>query len=344
MIKWILLMNDNLDNIDSLKIQLQKINEENKYLKDELEDMKIINENTLEHSSTLENELIDNNLKMEILQKKMKKYLSPQLYEALIGGKADATLIHKRKKLTIFFSDIVGFADITDSIEPELLSDILNNYLDSMSNIAIKWGGTIDKFIGDAVMVFFGDPEFIDDETHAQNCVRMAIEMQNEIKRLKENWKHKGIDRDFQIRIGINTGFCTVGNFGSENRMDYTIIGGQVNLASRLETVCKPDSIYISHSTYNLVKDIVNVKYVGKVKVKGIHNAVDVYEVLQIKNQEEFVEPKKTSDMINITKDGFILNTIKYNSNLNNSEDKERIINSLKKALEIIEYKDNTNI
>ncbi|MFW5799586.1 MAG: adenylate/guanylate cyclase domain-containing protein [Spirochaetota bacterium] len=327
--------NDN-DKINKLETRIKELEQINENLKDELEDIKILNENTLEHSSTLENELVEQNLKMELLQKKMKKYLSPQLYEALIGGKADATLIHTRKKLTIFFSDIVGFTEITDSIEPELLSDILNSYLDRMASIAIKWGGTIDKFVGDAVMVFFGDPEFIDDRTHAVNCVNMALEMRDALSDLTDEWKKKGIDETFHIRIGINTGFCTVGNFGSDNRMDYTIIGGQVNIAARLEKAAKPDSIYISSNTNNFVKDIVNTKYVDSVKVKGIHFPIEVYEVLGLK-EKNIEQPKKKSEPITLTKDGFIINNLKFNSNLAQKEDKLTILNSLQKAISILE-------
>ncbi len=129
-------------------------------LEDELSDTQVLYETTMEHGTSLENELMTQNDRMADLQSKMRKYLSPQLFQALVGGTADAdTKSHERVKLTIYFSDIVGFTDLTDSVEPELLSSVLNSYLTRMSEIALHYGGTIDKFVGDAVMVFFGAPE-----------------------------------------------------------------------------------------------------------------------------------------------------------------------------------------
>ncbi len=253
-------------------------------LESDLSDLQILYETTMEHGTVLENELYQQNQRMEILQNKMRKYLSPQLYDALLGGLTDAdTKSHTRAKLTIYFSDIVGFSDLTDAIEPELLSDILNTYLTQMSEIALKHGGTVDKFVGDAVMVFFGAPEFIDDATHARRAVRMALEMREALYRLRETWRTKGITRSLRVRAGINTGMCTVGNFGSERRMDYTIIGGQVNLASRLQSVAPPDSIYISSATYAWVEDIVEAQYIGPTQVKGIHAPVEVWELIGLR-------------------------------------------------------------
>ncbi len=253
-------------------------------LESEIADLQILYETTTEHGTALENELMIQNQRMEVLQNQMRKYLSPQLYSALLGGTANTTTrSHTRTKLTVYFSDMVGFSDLTDATEPELLSDLLNTYLTRMSEIALKYGGTIDKFIGDAMMVFFGAPEFIDDTDHARRCVYMALDMRTELYRLREEWRGKGITQSLRVRAGINTGFCTVGNFGSEHRMDYTIIGGQVNLASRLQSVAAPDSIYISSATYNLVEDLVEAHSLGPTQVKGIHVPVDVWEVLGLR-------------------------------------------------------------
>lgn len=255
-------------------------------LETELKDLLTLYENTLEHGTSLENELVSQNQRMQVLQNKMRKYLSPQLYESLLGSATDPTNRgHRRKKLAIYFSDMVGFSDLTDSIEPELLSEVLNSYLNRMAEIAIKHGGTVDKFIGDAVLVFFGDPEFIDDVTHVRKCTEMALEMREELYRLRELWKHKGITRTLQVRAGINFGYCTVGNFGSERRMDYTIIGGQVNLASRLQAAAPPDSIYLSSAAYSLVQDLAEVRSIGTTTVKGIHTPVEVFELLGLRTR-----------------------------------------------------------
>jgi class 3 adenylate cyclase len=246
----------------------------------------------MEHGTALENELMAQNERMETLQNKMRKYLSPQLYQALVGGTADAnTQSHTRTRLTVYFSDMVGFSDLTDAIEPELLSEVLNTYLTRMSEIALAHGGTIDKFVGDAIMVFFGAPEFIDDISHARRCVQMAVKMREELYRLKEAWKRKGISRALQVRAGINSGVCTVGNFGSEHRMDYTIIGGQVNLAARLQSAAPPDSIYLSSATYSLVEDLVDARFVGPMQLKGIHAPVEVWEVMGLREENEAISP-----------------------------------------------------
>jgi class 3 adenylate cyclase len=253
-------------------------------LEGELADLQVLYETTMEHGTALEEELMVQNTRIRALQEQMRKYLSPQLYGALLGGTAAAdTRSHQRVRLTVYFSDMVGFSELTDSTEPELLSDVLNSYLTRMAEIALRHGGTVDKFIGDAVMVFFGAPEFVDDVEHARRAVRMALEMREEIYALREAWRLKGITRTLRVRAGINTGYCTVGNFGSEHRMDYTIIGGQVNLAARLQSAAPPDCIYLAGSTYSLVEDEVEARHVGPVQVKGIHAPVDVWELAALR-------------------------------------------------------------
>ncbi|MCA9935552.1 MAG: adenylate/guanylate cyclase domain-containing protein [Ardenticatenaceae bacterium] len=266
-------------------------------LEEELADLQVLLDNTMEHGTALENELLNQTERMAALQSKMRKYLSPQLFQALVGGTADAnTKSHKRVKLTIYFSDIVGFTDITDAVEPELLSDVLNSYLTRMSEIALQYGGTIDKFVGDAVMVFFGAPEAMPAREQAERSVRMALEMREALYQLRAEWKRKGITQNLQVRAAINTGICTVGNFGSENRMDYTIIGGQVNLASRLQSAAPPDSIYISSATYSLVEDFADAHFVGPLQVKGIHAPVDVWELTGVTQENRLDSPYLTID------------------------------------------------
>ena len=123
-----------------------------------------------------------------------------------------------------------------------------------MSKIALRYGGTIDKFVGDAILIFFGDPETKGEKEDAHSCVLMALEMQERMHHLKNLWEDQGITNPLEIRIGINTGYCNVGNFGSKNRLDYTIIGGEVNLASRLESNAMAGQILISQETYALIK------------------------------------------------------------------------------------------
>lgn len=251
-------------------------------------------------NAQLEHKVRERTHALESLTAKLAKYLSPQVYSSIFSGQNDVRVETRRKKLTIFFSDIKGFTEMTDNLESEVLSGLLNNYLDEMAQIAIRHGGTIDKFIGDAVMVFFGDPETCGEKEDAIACVRMALDMRDRMVMLREKWKNEGIYKPLRIRCGINTGYCTVGNFGCESRMDYTIVGGQVNLASRLESNAEPDQILISHETYALVKDVIACTEKGEITVKGIARPIQTYQVLDLK---ENLQNRETT--ISARHDGF---------------------------------------
>ncbi|MCY1303864.1 TOMM system kinase/cyclase fusion protein [compost metagenome] len=183
----------------------------------------------------------------------------------------------------MFFSDIKGFTELSEELEAEQLTDLLNNYLNDMSKIALKYGGTIDKFVGDSVMVFFGDPSSQGAKKDAVNAVSMAIAMRKHMKVLRQQWRAQGITKPLEIRMGINTGYCTVGNFGADTRMDYTIIGREVNLASRLETASDAGEILISHETYSLVKDVIMCRDKGQINVKGFTRPVQIYQVVDFR-------------------------------------------------------------
>lgn len=218
--------------------------------------------------------------KLGNLSTQLSRYLSPQVYKGLFEGSTTSGIFSRRKKLTIFFSDIVGFTSRTDSMEPEDLSWLLNSYLNAMAELVIKHGGTLDKFIGDAVLVFFGDPESRGVKEDALACMEMALEMQHKISELTAEWERNGISKGLQVRIGITSGYCTVGNFGSDNRMEYTIIGNQVNLASRLQTAAAPGEILMSGETYTLVKSEFECEEKEAITVKGFHDPVRPYRLL----------------------------------------------------------------
>lgn len=202
------------------------------------------------------NELRQTNLALENVSHQLAKYISPQLYKSIIDDKQDVTIESTRKKPTIFFSDIVEFTEITDQLEPEEPTALLNEYLTEMSVIAGQYGANFDKFIGDAIMCYFGDPQSMGVKEDADACVRMALDMQDRLRDLQTGWRERGlIDRPFEARMGINTGYCTVGNFGSQDRMDYTIIGHEVNLAARLESHADAGGILMAAETHSLVKD-----------------------------------------------------------------------------------------
>ncbi len=260
------------------------------------------------------------------LSHKLAKYLSPQVWQSIFTGERDVRLETQRKKLTVFFSDIKGFTELSEEMEPEGLTELLNNYFNEMSQIALKYGGTIDKFVGDSIMIFFGDPTSRGAKEDTVACVAMAIEMRKHMKILRKKWASQGIKTPLQIRIGISTGYCTVGNFGAENRMDYTIIGKEVNLASRLESLAEPGEILISYETFSLVKDKVMCRDKGEITVKGFTRPVPIYQIIDFRRDigagQSFIEHEA---------EGFAMYLDIENVSPN---DRENVIKALERATE----------
>lgn len=213
-------------------------------------------------------ELKDAMERMKSLAGKLGKYLSPEVYNSIFSGEQEVKVATTKKPLTIFFSDIVDFTPQADAMSIDELTHWLNNYMNQMAEITIKHGGTLDKFIGDAVMVFFGDPRSKGIQEDALSCIQMAKEMVEQANKM-----------NIKIRIGINSGECIVGNFGSDNRMDYTIMGKEVNTAQRLESNSEGGHILISEGTYELIKDHVQCRENGKIQVKGINRLLMTYWV-----------------------------------------------------------------
>ena len=234
-----------------------------------------------------EQDLTEKSAALTALSSKLAKYLAPQVYDSIFTGQQDVKIVSKRKKLTVCFSDLVGFTEITDKMESEDLTQLLNHYLTEMSKIALQYGATIDKYVGDAIVMFFGDPATLGVKEDALACVQMALAMQQRVGELAEEWRNSGIETPLRCRIGIHTGYCTVGNFGSEDRMDYTMVGSTVNLASRLEHEAMPGGVLVSFETYAQVKDDVRCEERGYVQVKGIAQPVATYAVVGLKNDVE---------------------------------------------------------
>ncbi|RVG76680.1 HAMP domain-containing protein [Sinorhizobium meliloti] len=230
-----------------------------------------------------EQDLSEKSVALEALSAKLAKYLAPQVYNSIFSGKQDVRIESRRKKLTICFSDIAAFTETTDKMESEELTQLLNQYLTEMSKIALSFGATIDKYVGDAILMFFGDPETRGIREDAIACVSMALAMQERMGELGETWRSVGIEMPLRCRIGIHTDYCTVGNFGSEDRMDYTIIGGAVNLAARLEEEAAPGSVLISYETFAQVKDLIHCEETGRVQIRGIAYPVATYRVVDFK-------------------------------------------------------------
>ena len=237
----------------------------------------------------------------ERILNKLSKYFSPQVYSSIFSGALDVTINTSRKNLTVFFSDIKGFTTITEKLEPEILTKLITNYLTKMTDIAIEYGGTVDKYIGDAIMIFFGDPESKGIKEDANSCVLMAIKMKKALKELRKNWELAGVSESLDVRMGIHTDMCTVGNFGSLDRLDYTVLGNGVNLASRLESLAESNEILISENTYNLIKKEIHCNYFDSLTVKGKAHSIKTFQVIEAHSV------KKSFNQIKNSKEGFKL-------------------------------------
>lgn len=242
----------------------------------------------------------DKTRKLEALANRLAKYLSPQIYASIFTSDSDVKRSFARKNLTIFFSDIEGFTDISDGMEPERLAFVINTYLSEMSAIALDCDGTIDKFIGDAILIFFGDPETEGEKEDAIKCAQMALRMQQRVVELQDFWKTHGVSKPIRVRMGISTGFCTVGDFGSDQRLEYTVLGGPVNLASRLEKSTPAGTILISETTFLLIQEIAECQAMGEVTPKGFIRPIATYRLEGLKDDAK--QPKGDTLMTRLGK------------------------------------------
>ncbi len=217
----------------------------------------------------------------EKIKTAMGKYISEDIMKSVVKNIDELKLGGKKANVTVLFSDIRGFTSISEKLSADEVSVILNEYFTEMEPIVTKHHGVINKFIGDAVMVIFGEP--IQDENHPVNAIRCAAEMLEKVNELQQKWLSEGKPK-IEIGVGINTGEAFVGNIGSEKRMEYTVIGDMVNLASRIESYNKTykTNFLISSSTYACVKNIVDVIKISNVTIRGKSKKMDLYEVISL--------------------------------------------------------------
>jgi len=321
--------------------------EHNSFLNDLVTALKRVvreNEDLTKHADRQERKLfkLNSNLKkqtkelderrevLEKLSSQLAKYIPPQIQNAIFEGNYDTNVATTRKQLTVFFSDIKNFTSTAESLQPETLTHYLNEYFSEMTAIALKHGATIDKYIGDAMMVFFGDPESKGVKEDARSCVQMALEMQEKISFLQKKWKNEGFGNPFEVRMGINTGYCNVGNFGSDQRLSYTIIGGEVNLTQRLESNADVGKILISFETYVHVKDLVDVEEKPPFHMKGIEREIKTFEIINRKNSDQ-----TSKNILRIEKN----KNESFEIDLENLDliEKNELIKNLKDALSLLE-------
>lgn len=217
----------------------------------------------------------------EVIKGAFSKYVTKSVVDRILQHQDGLKLGGEKKVVTVFFSDIRGFTPMSEVLTAEQVVHILNEYFTAMTAIIFKYEGTLDKFMGDAIMAVYGAP--IDMPDHAERAVLAAIEMSEKMKELQAKWRTEG-KREVNIGIGINTGEVVVGNIGSNERMEYTAIGDNVNLTQRLESVAEKGQILISAATYERVKHKVDAVMLDPIKVKGKTEKVVAYSVQGLKS------------------------------------------------------------
>jgi len=269
--------------------ELEKVNAELMEARNSLDDYaKNLEQMVTERTAALEKakeELLEFNLNLKAKVEKqveelrrhneLRRYLSPKLSEKILSLGSALGAEPQRKMMTVVFTDIRNFSSFAENLEPEELFQLLDAYLSEMTTLIYRYDGTLNKINGDGMLIFFGDPIPLDD--HAQRAVMMAKDMQRKVLALRDEWLQYG--HELSLGIGINTGYMTVGNIGSQMHKDYTVIGNQVNVAARLESLAKPGQILISQRTYSRVKEMVDVEKVGEIRVKGLYHPVFTYNV-----------------------------------------------------------------
>lgn len=208
----------------------------------------------------------------------IRRYAPPAVVDRIEHG--DTTVDSaQRRRVTVFFADVVGFTTLADRLDPEALAEIVNEYLGSVAQIVESHGGTLNEFAGDGVMGLFGAPDDMEPREQVIAALDAALELQRSLPQWSRRWYPLGIDQDLQARIGINTGVVSVGTFGSAVRATYTGIGLQTNVAARIQAQCEPGSVLLSKTSWHLVSDTHRCQPRGEVEVKGVHYAIAMYEL-----------------------------------------------------------------
>ena len=258
-------------------IQLDSVRIDNQFNQDDLELLKAIGSQA---AMVIEQSALNERIREEErMRNRLQRFHSPQVIEMILkGGEETIDDIMESKELiaTILFADIVGFTRLSETMPPREINIILNRYFSRMTDIVFSHGGTLDKYIGDGLMAVFGAP--MEKEDDAERAVRTALEIRRQLTAMM---KTTSADRRFDIRIGLNTGRVVAGNIGSPKRMEYTVIGDPVNVASRLESIAKPNQIIIGEKTFGFVKNKFKIQEIGTRKVKGKSSEIMVYEVVE---------------------------------------------------------------
>ncbi len=212
---------------------------------------------------------------------RLKRFLSPQLAELIVSSEDEGILESHRREITVVFCDLRGFTAFSETGEPEEVMGVLQEYHSTMGNLIFRFEGTLERFAGDALMVFFNDPVPCADP--AARAIRMAVAMRDSVRELTEKWRKRGHELD--LGIGIAQGYATLGRIGFEGRFDYAAIGTVTNLASRLCDEARGGQILIGQRIYGTIGELVDVEPVGELTLKGLHRPVTAYNVLNLKGE-----------------------------------------------------------
>ena len=231
-----------------------------------------------EWNRTLEQRVVEQVGQLERLGR-LKRFFAPQIAELIVAGAADDPLKSHRRELTVVFGDLRGFTAFAETTDPEEVMGVLSEYHAVMGELIVAHEGTLERFTGDGVMVFFNDPVPV--ENAPERAVRMAVAMRTSIGALREKWFKRGYELDHGVGVAI--GYATIGAIGFEGRLDYTPVGTVVNLAARLCTEARPGQILLSQRTLTTVEHIIEVEPVGDLTLKGFHRPITAFNVLRIR-------------------------------------------------------------
>jgi class 3 adenylate cyclase len=212
----------------------------------------------------------------------IRRYVPAAVAHHIVGGNTAGIEEPSRRRITVLFTDLVGFTALADRVEAEALTTVVNDYMTAMSQIVDEYGGTVNEFAGDGLMALFGAPDELEPEEQVWRAVRAAQTMQAHLPGLNESWYKLGVGEPLTMRAGINTGVLSVGSFGSQGRMTYTAIGLHTNIAARIQSQCDPGDILLSDTSWHLVKARVHCEPRGEVECKGLHYPVRVHAPLAL--------------------------------------------------------------
>lgn len=223
---------------------------------------------------------ITSDRKNKLILSNLARFFSPRVAASIVSHEGEIRVQTSRKMLTVFFADLVGFSQLAEDLSLDDLSELLFGYLSEMTQIAERHGGTVDKYIGDCIMVFFGDPSSAGVKADAERCASMGLDMIESVKGINRTWRTTHGFEPLKLRMGMHSATCAVGNFGSQTRLDYTAVGNGVNVAARLEGIAETNTIVCSATTAHHLSERFDLVHIGDHELKNITEPVAVFRIM----------------------------------------------------------------